>query len=115
MRLYLDDIRDIPFGWMGARTVEEAKKHAMAMHARGCFDECSLDHDLGYSCESCRAKGQSWCDHCNGLQFVDWMIETGIWPKEKPRVHSMNPSGAQRMRMAIERHFKVADPAQEKG
>jgi hypothetical protein len=34
------------------------------------------------------------------------MEETGIWPEKKPRVHSANPSGRERMQLAIETSFR---------
>ena len=49
------------------------------------------------------------CDHFGtGYTLVCWMEETGIWPKEKPTVHSANPVGRARMRAAIDRSWRPA-------
>lgn len=110
MNLYLDDIRPCPEGWTLARTVEEAKDIMMLLEV----ENASLDHDMG-ECEEC-AKSfphrgyplvTSTCRHLQtGYDFVLWMAENEIWPKNKPTVHSMNPVGRQAMQQAIERYWK---------
>ena len=42
MKLYVDDVRPIPEGWTGARTVLEAIK----ILSEGKVEEISLDHDI---------------------------------------------------------------------
>ena len=112
--LYMDDVRPIPDGWTGARTVELAMQYL----SFGLVNECSLDHDMG-ACEACREKGEHigdqltpetqfmfWCPHAlDGTKLVRWMVETGHWPKVKPRVHSMNQAGAARMHDIIDQFF----------
>lgn len=95
MRLWLDDNRPAPEGWNWAKSVREAQfRVALTINiAQDTFEECSLDHDL--------AQGE----RNDGIRFVDWMIETGYWPKSRPVVHSMNPVGRRRMEQAIERYF----------
>lgn len=44
MWLYVDDLRDIPNGFIGARTFEEVVKYLET----GCVELISLDHDLGW-------------------------------------------------------------------
>lgn len=106
--MYLDDVRPIPIGWVGVRTLDEAKKLLVSG-----VDEASLDHDLGW-CEQCSAdtavRGYATvigsCEHIGtGYDLVCWMEETGHWPKQKPRVHSANPVGASRMRQVIDKHY----------
>lgn len=105
-RLWLDDVRPAPVGWTRATTVAEA---VYAME-RFKVVEASLDHDLG-ACKHCLAKGGEaaatlHCPHVpDGYAFVQWMAEHGRWPAAKPRVHSLNPSGAAAMRQAIDRHW----------
>lgn len=106
MRLYLDDCRPCPDGWVLARSVAEARVHLEL----GGVDELSLDHDLG-ACEICIATTDAArelrCDHVQcGYDLVLWMVETGKWPKTIPQVHSANPWGAQRMRELIKASWK---------
>jgi hypothetical protein len=112
--LYLDDVRPIPDGWKGVRTLDDAK----AVLAGGDVEMASLDHDLG-ACVACMngKTVEEWlsetgfnsmphCEHVGtGYDLVCWMEETGHWPKQKPHVHSANPVGGFRMRQAINRHF----------
>jgi hypothetical protein len=104
MKLWLDDERPAPEGWLRARSVEEAiyimgysrfspTKSEREFPYRENFEACSLDHDLGMG------------DDNDGIQFVDWMVENGIWPKTKPTVHSMNPAGRKRMERTIDRYW----------
>lgn len=111
INLWLDDIRPAPIGWIHVKTVEEAKERLKV----GNVLNASLDHDLG-ACAKCMGNksvlqwleenhGQSM-PHCmhvgTGYDLVCWMEETGYWPILKPIVHSANPAGRQRMKLAIE-------------
>lgn len=100
MKLWLDDIRPAPEGWVWVKTVQEAIDMTTACVSIGWqvgdeFDECSLDHDLGQG------------DENDAIQFVDFMAENNIWPIKKPLVHSMNPAGRLRMERTIDRYFPV--------
>jgi hypothetical protein len=100
VKLWLDDIRDpVRFGclgWHWAKTADEA----IAILATDTVEEASLDHDL-----SVNATMGLPCQEKTGYDVVCWMEATGHWPKKKPAVHSQNPSGAARMRQAIDRHY----------
>lgn len=104
MKLYLDDIRPCPKGWVYAQTVSEAvSKVEHALKNGEEWEAASLDHDLAlehYIVSSYGSPPQTG----TGADFVDWMIETNTWPTRKPLVHSMNPAGAKRMRAAIDRY-----------
>ena len=112
VRLYLDDVRKCPVGWTLARSVAEA----IRVMERFDVAEASLDHDLG-ACASClahdpQAAATLHCAHVpDGYAFVLWMAERGCWPREKPRVHSMNPVGRAAMTQAIDRHWTPRDGA----
>jgi hypothetical protein len=75
MKLWLDDVRPAPRGYTLVKTLAEAKKHLETG-----VESASLDHDL--------ADGET------GVQLLEWMKETGHWPRYKPRVHSGNVKGA---------------------
>lgn len=121
MKLWLDDIRPAPPGWVHVRTDLEAREYLK----RGDVEQASLDHDLG-ACQVCRGddSDEAWlartgfqsmpnCEHFGtGYTLVCWMEETGYWPLVKPLVHSANPVGRAKMLTAIERHFSaLAKPA----
>jgi len=87
MRLWLDDVRPGPEGWVWAKTLEEAKELLLT----GQVEEASLDHDLG--------DGEN-----DGSALVRWMAEQNVWPKKRPRIHSANPVGVNYMRGVIDRY-----------
>ena len=87
MRVWLDDIRPAPEGWVWVETVEEA----IELMSSGEVLEASLDHDLG--------DGEQ-----EGYALVLYMAENDLWPKEAISVHSSNPPGAERMCGVIERY-----------
>lgn len=96
VRLWLDDIRDPAqhgrIGWTWVRTFEEAT----ALFEEGRVVEASLDHDLTISQTMGYADGEK-----TGYDVVCWMEERGIYPRDGCHVHSMNPSGAARMKAAL--------------
>jgi hypothetical protein len=113
MKLWLDDRRREPSGWTRVLNVAETE----ALLRTGRVDEASLDHDLG-ACETCMGgmsteawlEAHDWdmptCEHVGtGYNLCVWMEETGHWPRQKPKVHSMNEKGAARMREIIDRRF----------
>jgi hypothetical protein len=86
-RLWLDDLRLPPEGWIWAETVEEA----ISLMEGGNVTEASLDHDLGEGV-------------AEGHRLVLWMAENDVWPSEAISVHSSNPPGAQRMCATVEHY-----------
>lgn len=114
MKIWLDDMREAPLGWIHVHTDAEARVYLQ----RGTVEEASLDHDLG-ACEACMGgrTTEQWLDECDGQSMpncphvgtgytlVCWMEETGHWPLKKPRVHSANPAGRVKMQLAIDRHY----------
>lgn len=81
-KLYLDDVRPIPEGWVGARTVAE---FISLIESRGLPDALSLDHDLG---------GEE-----TAMEAVHWMIDRELDTREVTiTVHSANPVGADNLR-----------------
>lgn len=85
IRLWLDDLRPAPDGWVHAHSVAEAIV-VMSRHDTVVV-EASLDHDLGDFAH----------DGGDGYRFVDWMAEHDTWPTETLTVHSGNPVGVDRM------------------
>jgi hypothetical protein len=122
MNLWLDDCRPAPQGWIWVKTVSEAQA-VMLLHN---VQQASLDHDLG-ACDECSEgltpeewlekyayKSMPNCQHFGtGYDFCLWMAEKGIWPAEKPVVHSANPVGRDRMRGVIDRYFPEGSNGEE--
>ena len=98
--LWLDDIRDpAKFGFVGATlvtTADEAIEHLKT----GQYDFASLDHDLTIEDTLGIPKGEK-----TGYTVVCWMDENDCWPEKGVRVHSMNPSGKQRMEAVIYNYY----------
>lgn len=92
VKLWLDDIRDpVKFGrigWYWAKTYDEAVK-AFEMYN---VTQASLDHDLTIEQTIGKDDGEK-----TGYDFVCWMEERQLFPKDGVHVHSANPSGAKRM------------------
>jgi hypothetical protein len=108
--MWLDDERPAPREWTWVKTLAEAKEFA----ADGDVDCMSLDHDLGWcqACESAADGAVTGCTCETGYHFVMWLAETGLWPAQKPIVHSMNPAGRANMIAAVDRYFgtKAGEP-----
>lgn len=48
MKLWLDDLRPVPYGYEGARSVNEAKQLILEAEHNGIeIEALDLDHDLG--------------------------------------------------------------------
>ena len=100
MKLWLDDIRPpckhgcLGFEW--AKTAEEA----IAFLKTGKVTFASLDHDL-----SIKATLGDWSGERTGYDVVRWMEDSGAWPVDGVRVHSLNPAGKARMLVPIRAHY----------
>lgn len=93
MRVWLDDERPAPKGWVSCRWPEEV----IALLEQGEVRELSLDHDLGD-------------DERTGYDVVLWLEERvftdNSFVPPATKVHSANTSAAAKMRagiLAIER------------
>lgn len=97
VKMWLDDIRDPAMygciGWTWVRTADEA----IAMLQTGRVTHCSLDHDLDMDATLGYCPSEK-----TGYDVVCWMEENNVWP-EYIAVHSLNPSGKERMKAAIRR------------
>lgn len=88
IRVYLDDERIAPSGWIQVRWPEEA----IALLEAGDVEELSLDHDLGDD------------EHGTGYDVLVWIEEAVALRSFKPpriHVHSANPAARVRMEAAI--------------
>ena len=86
MKLWLDDVREPPEGWLWAETY----KHAIQLLEAGKVEIIDFDHDLG--------------SDKNGYDVACWIERRvhvdGIKPP-KWRIHTANPVGAERIKLAM--------------
>ena len=94
MKLWVDDVRPAPWGYVWCRSVNEAKEwieyyiHCNPDH----LDLLDLDHDAGdYASDG----GDYIC-------LLDWLEEEGI--KLPIHIHSMDSVGVANMRAIIQRN-----------
>lgn len=93
MKMWVDDIRPAPPGWVRVQTSEGAIQLLESLTRVGSpwipFEAISLDHDLG---------GED-----TTRPVVIWMIENNLWPDEV-NVHTSNPVGREWLEGMIERY-----------
>jgi hypothetical protein len=104
VKLWHDDVRPAPEGWVWARTNSSAK----SLLETRLVTECSLDHDLGFHdvlrpddpkslAKVVRPHGRT---EETGLDLVNWMVATGCVPA-KVTIHSWNRDGATAMAASL--------------
>lgn len=89
MKLFIDDVRPIPEGWVGARTYREALD--LITRHWNSITEISFDHDLG--------------EHHTGYDIalhIERMVHDDR-PHHLPllHIHSANPVGVMNLRRAF--------------
>jgi hypothetical protein len=91
MKVFLDDVRECPEGWLLAKTAKEAIFYLITLG----ITEISLDHDLG--------------TEDTGYTVAEY-IERGAYEKTLPRLtwhlHTDNPVGRAKMQAALTRADK---------
>ena len=94
MRVFLDDVREAPPGWVRTYTPEET----IELLSTGEVAELSLDHDLGLDTPEAERTGYTV------LAWLEREMGEGRWSFPLPRItiHSANPPGRLRMERAIE-------------
>lgn len=101
MKLWIDDVRPAPAGFIWARTVNRAKEIIINNEEllevnlgkpTYRIDIIDIDHDAGDFAD----EGGDY------IKLLDWLEETG---RNYPiRIHSMNPVGVENMRRIIQRN-----------
>jgi hypothetical protein len=101
MKVWLDDVREAPDGWVHVTTPEEA----IDLLLSGEVEEVSLDHDLGLATPDAERTGY------HVLAWLEKAVATGAWVQPIPMIgiHSANPVGRQRMARAIESIRRLAE------
>lgn len=107
MKLWLDDIRPVPEGFVWAKDYAEAIKYLMT----GEVTYASLDHDLAdaHYLEAnfgwMPSEVKELTDEKTGYDVILWMEENDVWPKNGVDCHSMNPVGRTRIEAVIAKHY----------
>ena len=94
MRIWLDDLRDPPNGYIHCHSVNETKSLIVKAESNNESIELDLDHDLGDYAS----------DGGDAIKLVLWLAETERYYPVK--LHTMNPVGRQNMQSIIERYWK---------
>lgn len=104
MKLWLDDVRKPPDStWTWAKNYDEAIQSLESAEFFGAdfvWSELSLDHDLGDT-------SPSGYDLLCWLE--EWVVRMRLVDIPVIHIHSANPVGAARMRLAIRAIQKIAD------
>ena len=98
MKLWLDDLRPVPYGYEGAKSVNEAKKLIQEAEHNGIeIEALDLDHDLG-----------DYADQGgDAIRLLDWLAERGtFYPVE---IHTANPVGRANMERILARYWGEQD------
>lgn len=94
MKLWLDDLRPVPYGYKGARSVNEAKQLILEAEHNGIeIEALDLDHDLG-----------DYADQGgDAIRLLDWLAEREtFYPVE---IHTANPVGRANMERILARYW----------
>ena len=104
MRVWLDDLREAPPGWVRVTRPEEA----IELLRTGEVDAISLDHDLGL------LDGERELTGYDVVTWIERAVATeGFVPPRTIRVHSANTSAAAKMERGIEAIRRLADRLRE--
>ena len=97
MRLWIDDVRPAPTGFIWVQTVKDAQ--AMIRNYERSFSNdiiiISLDHDAGEFVRN----GGDYIEILNWLE-AEGIVDTGYFF----HIHSMNPVGVENMRRIIQKN-----------
>lgn len=95
MKIWLDDIRPAPDGFVPVHSVNEAIKLIKQAEVDGVMIELiSCDHDLGYFA----------FDGGDGIKLLDWLCERQTF--YPINLHTANPVGRDNMARLINRYWK---------
>ena len=97
MKLWIDDVRPAPDGYVWRKSVNAAKRYIKNIERYWIppldkIEIIDIDHDAGNFAT----------DGGDYIRLLDWLEETG---RNYPiRIHSMNPVGRENMRVIIRRN-----------
>lgn len=104
MKLWVDDVRPAPEGYVWCKSVKEAKR--TIIYYEFLYKDVKMDNShLSYNIELIdidHDAGDYTCDGGDYIKLLDWLEETR---RNYPiHIHSMNPVGAENMRRIIRKN-----------
>lgn len=98
VKIWLDDMREAPSGYVHCHSVNEAKsKIALCEKNNMKISVIDCDHDLGdYA-----------ADGGDGIKLIDWLTERETFYPIK--LHTQNPVGRENMQRTIDRYWRKTD------
>jgi len=103
-KLFVDDCREIPKGWMGARTVSDSIRF---LYNFSPIAEISLDHDILFPGHGIDRYSMYSAENFMGIAYYIATLPTDKRPK-KIKIHSSNTGAAQTMCDIMGLDFKTA-------
>ena len=98
MRLWIDDIRPAPVGFIWVKTVKEAKA-AISVYERTFSGEDTIVISLGHDAGEFAQDGKDYIGVLNWLES-EGIVDTGYFF----HIHSMNGVGVENMRRIIQKN-----------
>ena len=98
MKIWVDDVRPAPDGYVWCQTVNETKDTILVLELHATVHESNRVEliDLGYDAGEFVNEGGDY------IRILDWLEETG---RDYPiRIHSMNIVGRENMRRIIRKN-----------
>jgi hypothetical protein len=98
VRIYLDDVRKTPYGWVRCYNTHELIK--LFREHESEVEIISLDHDLGEGLDE-------------GIYFLNWLEEQlymgSVQHLPEIRIHSDNPVGRKNLEAALDSCKRIFD------
>ena len=94
MKIYLDDVRVAPKGYVLAKSVNQAIRLIEQYEKTEKIEIIDLDHDLGDYAK----------DGGDSIKLLDYLVENQKFYPVK--LHTMNPVGRDNMQRLINRYWK---------
>ena len=93
MKIWFDDLRRAPEGFVWCRSVNEAKSVIEEAEKSASVELIDCDHDLGDYAQ----------DGGDGIKLLDWLAERGTF--YPIALHTMNPVGRENMLRTINAYW----------
>lgn len=95
MKIWLDDVRVAPQGYVWCRSVNSCKETILAAEQNGEeIESLDLDHDMG----------DYFPDGGDAISLIDWLVERDtVYPIT---LHTANPVGRANMQRAIDAYYR---------
>lgn len=103
-KLFVDDMREIPKGWHGARTVTDTLRY---LYNFSPIAELSLDHDILFPAHGVDRYSMYSAENYFGIVYFLLVLPKDRWPR-KITIHSSNTGAAERMCELLGLDFKSA-------